>query len=486
MMDSGERQPAQVVKRKANPLTLALIGLIVLLVLVLVSVSSSDNRQKTATRGPAAAPNAGTTPTPQNPNTPVSAQEAVVKESAAAALTQPEQPSVPADEGAVVSLLEQCKRRYDAAPNEFQKSTLRRERMAELGRIMTGRTAVGWIGTIAKMETNGSGNGILEVHPPGYNWITIETMPFGGTTIPAGSVMYEQVSRLSVRSKVIFSGELVESSRDYLQELSLTEAGSMDEPEFLFKFTEIRSATAGDSRPKVEEAHSEATEGVIREGGPIPFVGCPSDGQVGPRNIPSSSSPTVPVDLQLTQRLAYYKADLGPGVLAPRGWYCVGTYGSSGDALYVSPEPIAGDIIVGANARGFMGAAIEISRLYGGTSGRFGVARVIARVFPAHRAFVTRVVDEGIVPAVDFPFGPYPLDKLTYRGNEIVEYQTPARAEGLGTDSWLKKNDTPIDGAAILVGENPDLLYVCVRLPADLNDLTALIIRQAEREASGK
>jgi hypothetical protein len=75
---------------------------------------------------------------------------------------------------------------------------------------------------------------------------------------------------------------------------------------------------------------------------------------------------------------------------------------------------------------------------------------------------------------------------LTYRGNEIVEYQTPARAEGLGTDSWLKKNDTPIDGAAILVGENPDLLYVCVRLPADLNDLTALIIRQAEREASGK
>lgn len=86
--------------------------------------------------------------------------------------------------------------------------------MAGLSQIVTGRTAVRWIGTIAKMETNGSGNGILELHPPGYNWVTLETMPFGGTTIPAGSAMYEEVSRLSVGSKVIFNGQFAESGRE--------------------------------------------------------------------------------------------------------------------------------------------------------------------------------------------------------------------------------------------------------------------------------
>ena len=39
-------------------------------------------------------------------------------------------------------------------------------------------------------------------------------------------------------------------------------------------------------------------------------------------------------------RLAYYKAQYGPGVLAPRGWHCFSTYGSDGANLFVSPDAI--------------------------------------------------------------------------------------------------------------------------------------------------
>jgi hypothetical protein len=129
-----------------------------------------------------------------------------------------------------------------------------------------------------------------------------------------------------------------------------------------------------------------------------------------------------------------------------------------------------------------MGPAIQVAEISGETSGRFEVARVIARIFPARKAFVQSVIKEGTEPASEFPYGPYPKDKLTIRSDRIVEYQTPPRSEGLGTISRLQTNDYPIDGVAILQGQTPDLLVLTVRLPSDMNDLTLHIIQQIERD----
>ena len=121
----------------------------------------------------------------------------------------------------------------------------------------------------------------------------------------------------------------------------------------------------------------------------------------------------------------------------------------------------------------------------GDTSGRFIVARFIARLFPAQKAFVQSVIREGIQPASEFPFGPYPKDKLTIRSDEVVEYQTPPNSEGLGTMSGLPKNDNWIDGVVILDSETRDffLQYLAVRLPSDMHDLTPLIVKQTERNS---
>ena len=177
---------------------------------------------------------------PPGPNAPMPANAPNAITSVVGTAAHTGEPTQAAIEAEFVSVLERSKRRYDAAPNEFQKSTVRRERMAELGRTMTSRTAVDWIGTVARLETNGSGNGILRVHPLGYDWIVIETLPFGETVIPAGSPLYEQVALLSVGNKVIFSGVFGDNNQDYLAEMSLTEAGSMDEPEFKFKFSSVK------------------------------------------------------------------------------------------------------------------------------------------------------------------------------------------------------------------------------------------------------
>jgi hypothetical protein len=215
----------------------------------------------------------------------------------------------------------------------------------------------------------------------------------------------------------------------------------------------------------------------------VPFVGCASDGQGGPVKAPSGKSPAVAIPAGVAQRLAYYKAEFGPGVLAPRGWHCFSTYGSNGASLFVSPDPIDSKTLLSLDWKGFTGPAVQISVSSGGTSGRFEVAKIVARVFPDYKAFAQSVIAEGIEPASDFPFGPYPNDKLTYRGKSVVEFETPANTQGLGTDSRLQMNASPINGVAIVAGADTDLFLLAARVSDQDRDLLPVIVKQAEIDA---
>jgi hypothetical protein len=218
--------------------------------------------------------------------------------------------------------------------------------------------------------------------------------------------------------------------------------------------------------------------------GQVPFVGCASDGQAGPQAAPTGKSKAVAIPAAAAQRLAWYKAKYGPGVLAPRGWHCFSTYGSDGSNLFVSPDAMDSATLLSVGWKGFAGQAIQISIAEGGTSGRFEVAKVIARVFPAYKTFAQNVIAEGIEPASDFPFGPYPNDKLTYRGKGVVEFETPANTQGLGTDSRLLPYASPIDGVDLITGQDTDLIQLAARVSTKDRDLIPLIVKQVESNAA--
>ena len=216
----------------------------------------------------------------------------------------------------------------------------------------------------------------------------------------------------------------------------------------------------------------------------VPFVGCASDGQTGPVDPPKGEPKHLPIPAEIATRLAYYQGEDGGGVLGPRGWSCFETYGANGSSLFVTPQRLDGSYFFSEKREFLSGPAIQYSGIIGDTSGRFEVAKIAARVFPRFRPFVKHVMAEGLVPASNFHFGPYPTDKLTYRSDHLVEFVTPTNSEGLGTACWLAKGPGAISGFAMISGPDTDLFQLNLRLSPDFDALGRTIIEQAEREAA--
>lgn len=211
----------------------------------------------------------------------------------------------------------------------------------------------------------------------------------------------------------------------------------------------------------------------------VPFVGCAGDGQTGPVAAPKGVPKAVDIDAAAARQLAFYQAQDSFGVLAPRGWKCFYFYGSSGATLVIAPS---GNLQNALNAP-LTGPAVVESQDYGGTSGRFEVAKYSARLFPQlEQAFIASVIAEGIEPKEDFPSGPYPADKTTAKSARLIEFETPANMDGLGTSGQLQKSALPIEGMAKLedTADGPDFYLLSVRLPANQAALAPAIVSQAE------
>jgi hypothetical protein len=213
----------------------------------------------------------------------------------------------------------------------------------------------------------------------------------------------------------------------------------------------------------------------------VPFVGCVSFGQTQKPAAPQGTSRLVAIDAKDAGSLAYYASADGIGLLAPRHWYCEGVSGSGGEALYISPEPIDRGA---PEWKGFRESAIVANHITSAASGRYEIAEITAHVFPAYRAAAQRIWETIDGP---LPRGPYPNDSLKYRSETVVEFTTPARKDGLGTHySWLKPNDSPVTGVAILIGDPPDLLHLSVRLPPESTRLAPVIVQHFENTALGR
>lgn len=160
---------------------------------------------------------------------------------------EPPEPELtfPPQQQAFLDALDEAKTEYNEAPNELKKSAVRRNRKSKIKKVLKGKKAIkNWVGVISELGTTGDGNAYLTVKIPESDasiqtWNNEFSDISSNTLIGPRSSLYEAVSDLSTGQKVRFSGTFRSGRLDFVHEASLSEYGSMDEPEFIFKFTSV-------------------------------------------------------------------------------------------------------------------------------------------------------------------------------------------------------------------------------------------------------
>lgn len=171
-----------------------------------------------------------------------SSKNAAKSESSAPAL-----PAFPKKQGEFISIVEVARNEFRNAKNQIMKEEARSSRAANFRTRISGFTVKNWKGVIASFDTTNDGDVTFSVKIKGSfaefkTWNNSISDVGDRTIIPKGGKLYQSIRTLSKGDEVLFSGRILKNTTDYFKESSLTIAGSMTSPEFLFKFSSITSA----------------------------------------------------------------------------------------------------------------------------------------------------------------------------------------------------------------------------------------------------
>lgn len=137
---------------------------------------------------------------------------------------------------------------YENAPNEIKKSQIFNEANAETVRVaLSSKERIdGWIAKVVSIETSQGGDDVkIQLQSPLKSLYRSETtLGFG---IPKNDPVYNQIAELKQGDLARFSGSLVRNPMTLkdpkpIFERSLTEEGSLEEPEYEVKISDIGKA----------------------------------------------------------------------------------------------------------------------------------------------------------------------------------------------------------------------------------------------------
>lgn len=142
---------------------------------------------------------------------------------------------------------QQAARDYERAPNEIKKSAVfNRANVAAKNIVARDRfVARGWQGTVSSLTTDQGGNYAFLVVKSGFNsrvkYMTVNNTAFGDeTAIKKGTALYRTLSDIAEGDRVVFTGRFLRYPQRLIAEMSLTEYGSLSDPEFRVRFQDIR------------------------------------------------------------------------------------------------------------------------------------------------------------------------------------------------------------------------------------------------------
>ena len=149
--------------------------------------------------------------------------------------------TIPPDQQKFIDVVESFYQPYrDAGENELKKSRERKNRKKKLKETLKSLSFKNWIGKIDELGTTGDGHGYIAIDLSGSDF-SIETWnnalsDLGSDTlIKDGTKVYDQMIELKDGDMVNVSGTFIKADKDYIEEQSASEYGSMTDPEFTIK-----------------------------------------------------------------------------------------------------------------------------------------------------------------------------------------------------------------------------------------------------------
>jgi hypothetical protein len=144
----------------------------------------------------------------------------------------------------MLGIIEEYKSKYSAAANDLQRGNVRVERDEAVCKAIGSTKVSNWSGVVERLGANRDGLGYVTI-AIGKN-VTVETWNnsfsdlFDNTLIERNTPLYDSILSLSEGQVVTFSGEFVKSDLSCLDTKNLTEFFTVERPEFVFRFSEIR------------------------------------------------------------------------------------------------------------------------------------------------------------------------------------------------------------------------------------------------------
>lgn len=151
-------------------------------------------------------------------------------------------------EDSLISIVAMGRQEYENGQNDFQKGAARPRRASRICSLIKDPNISNWSGVVEELSSNSSGYGVLKIRISPHITIGTTNNSFSDsigsqkTLIYPSDPVFSQVSNLSVGQKIVFSGIFSMSNDDCIAETSITQSGSMEDPDFEMKFTEVRPA----------------------------------------------------------------------------------------------------------------------------------------------------------------------------------------------------------------------------------------------------
>jgi hypothetical protein len=159
--------------------------------------------------------------------------------------------AMPIAEKTVIDAVEQARHEYASASNEMQEGAARPTRAKAICAAIPDRQAHRWVGNVSVVSSNGEGRGVLNIEIASgvqvKTWNNALSDSVDNTLIDPSASLYQQALSFSVGQAVIFSGQFVSNSVDCIRESSLTLHGSVSEPDFIIRFSEVSPLAQSDS-----------------------------------------------------------------------------------------------------------------------------------------------------------------------------------------------------------------------------------------------